>query len=274
MRHGWTVLKLGGELLEEPARMRELAAAIARAALAVPLVVVHGGGREIDAALKRAGLPKQQVDGVRVTDAPTLGVVIEVLAGAINTRFVAAINAAGGQAVGLTGADAGVALVDAAAPHTGVDGAVTDLGFVGRPIGSRWPRLLLDLGADGYLPVVASIGMSVDGALYNVNADMMAAHLAGRLTASRLVIAGATPGVLDEDGRTIPRLDRRSAGALIATGTASAGMIAKLRACQDALENGAAEVLLIDGRTGEAIEHVVTATDDRLPADALTRMVA
>jgi acetylglutamate kinase len=274
MRHGWTVLKLGGELLEEPGRMRELAGAIARAASAVPLVVVHGGGREIDAALTRAGLSKQQVDGVRVTDAPTLGVVIEVLAGAINTRFVAAINAAGGQAVGLTGADAGVALVESAAPHTGVDGVVTDLGFVGRPVGSRWPRLLLDLGADGYLSVVASIGMSVEGALYNVNADAMAAHLAGRLAASRLVIAGATPGVLDEDGRTIARLDRRSAGALIAAGTATAGMIAKLRACQDALENGAAEVLLVDGRTGEAIEHAVTATDDQLAADFLTRMVA
>jgi acetylglutamate kinase len=268
------VLKLGGELLEEPGRMRELAAAIARAASVVPLVVVHGGGREIDAALKRAGLEKRQVDGVRVTDAATLGVVIEVLAGAINTRFVAAINVAGGQAVGLTGADAGVALVDVATPHTGRDGAVTDLGFVGRPIGSRWPRLLLDLGADGYLPVVASIGMSVDGGLYNVNADTMAAHLAGRLAAARLVIAGATAGVLDEHGRTIAQLDRLAAGALIASGTASAGMIAKLRACQDALENGAAEVLLMDGRTGQAIEQVITAADDRLPGDSLTRMVA
>jgi acetylglutamate kinase len=274
VRYGWTVLKLGGELLEEPDRLCELAGAIARAASVVPLVVVHGGGREIDAALNRAGLPKRQVDGVRVTDAPTLGVVIEVLAGAINTRLVAAINAAGGQAVGLTGADSGVALVDAAAPHTGVDGAVTDLGFVGRPIGSRWPRLLLDLGADGYLPVVASIGMNVEGVLYNVNADTMAAHLAGRLAASRLVIAGATPGVLDADGRTIARLDRGSASALIASGTASAGMIAKLRACQEALENGAAEVLLIDGRTAAALEHVVTAADDGLPADSLTRMVA
>jgi acetylglutamate kinase len=274
MRHGWTVLKLGGELLEEPVRMRELAAAVARAASVVPLVVVHGGGREIDAALKRAGLERRQVEGVRVTDGATLGVVVEVLAGAINTRFVAAINAAGGQAVGLTGADAGVVLVDAATPHTASDGAVTDLGFVGRPIGSRWPRLLLDLGADGYLPVVASIGMNVDGALYNVNADTMAAHLAARLAAARLVIAGATPGVLDGHGRTIAELDRAAAGALIASGTASAGMIAKLRACEEALENGAAEVLLMDGRTAEALEHVLTAPGDRLPEGSLTRMVA
>jgi acetylglutamate kinase len=274
VRHGWTVLKLGGELIEEPARLRELAAAIARAAAAVPLVVVHGGGREIDAAVNRAGLEKRQVEGVRVTDAATLGVVVEVLAGTINTRLVAAINAAGGQAVGLTGADAGVAAVEAAPPYTGVDGALTDLGFVGRPIGSRWPRLLLDLGADGYLPVVASIGMSVDGALYNVNADTMAAHLAGRLAAARLVIAGATPGVLDDHGRTIERLDRAAAGALIASGTASAGMVAKLRACEEALENGAAEVLLMDGRSAPAIEAVLTAAGERPAGDSLTRMVA
>jgi acetylglutamate kinase len=270
----WIVLKLGGELLEEPGGMRELAAAIARAAAAVPLVVVHGGGREIDAALKRAGIVKRQVDGVRVTDAATLGVVVEVLAGAINTRFVAAINAAGGQAVGLTGADAGVATVDPAPPHTAVDGTVTDLGYVGRPIAGSPPRLLTHLGSDGYLPVVASIGMNVDGALYNVNADTMAAHVAGRLGAARLVIAGATPGVLDEHGRTIAQLDCAAAAALIASGTANAGMVAKLRACQDAIGNGAAEVLLMDGRRAQAIETVLTDADSRRAGDSLTRMVA
>jgi acetylglutamate kinase len=274
VRHGWTVLKLGGELLEQPIRMRELASAIARAASSVPMVVVHGGGREIDAALERAGIHKRQVEGVRVTDAATLDVVVEVLAGAINTRFVAAINAAGGQAVGLTGADAGIAIVDAAPPHESLDGAVTDLGFVGRPVGSRWPRLLLDLGADGYLPVVASIGMSVDGGLYNVNADTMAAHVAARLAAARLIIAGATPGVLDEAGRTIRQLDRAAAAALIASGAASAGMIAKLRACEEALEQGAAEVVLMDGRSAQDVEAVITAAGERLAADFLTRMVA
>jgi acetylglutamate kinase len=271
---GWTVLKLGGELLEEPARVRELAAAVARAAAVVPLVVVHGGGREIDAALARAGIGKRQVDGVRVTDEATLGVVVEVLAGAINTRLVAAINAAGGRAVGLTGADAGVGIVDAAPPHTGVDGTVTDLGYVGRPTASGPPRLLSDLGTDGYLPVVASIGMNVDGALFNVNADTMAADVAARLGAARLVIAGATPGVLDEHGRTIAQLDRTAAGALIASGTASAGMVAKLRACQDAVGNGAAEVLLMDGRRAQVLEAVLTEADSRPAGDFLTRMVA
>jgi len=164
--------------------------------------------------------------------------------------------------------------VDAAPPHTSVDGTVTDLGYVGRPIASGPPRLLTDLGSDGYLPVVASIGMSVDGSLYNVNADTMAAHVAGRLCAARLVIAGATAGVLDEHGRTIAQLDRAAASALIASGTASAGMIAKLRACQDAIGNGAMEVLLMDGRTAHAIETVLTDADSRRAGDSLTRMVA
>jgi acetylglutamate kinase len=270
----WRVLKLGGELLEDAGRMRELAAAIARVSAVVPLVVVHGGGREIDAALTRAGLGKRQVDGVRVTDEATLGVVVEVLAGAINTRLVAAINAAGGRAVGLTGADAGVATVDAAPPHTGVDGTVTDLGYVGRPTAVGPPRLLTDLGSNGYLPVVASIGMSVDGALYNVNADAMAAHVAAGLGAARLVIAGATPGVLDGHGRTIAQLDCAAASALIASGTASAGMVAKLRACQDALGNGVAEVLLMDGRGVLAIERVLADAGSGRAGDFLTRMVA
>ena len=274
MRHGWTVLKLGGELLEEPARLREVAVAVARGGAKVPLVVVHGGGREIDAALARAGIQKRQVEGLRITDAATLGVVVEVLAGTVNTRLVAAINSAGGRAVGLTGADAGVALVEAAPPHTSADGTVTDLGFVGRPIGNEWPRLLLDLGADGYVPVVASIGMTVEGTLFNVNADTLAAHLAARLAAARLVVAGGTPGVLDPAGRTIAVLDRTAAGALIASGAASAGMVAKLRACGEALENGAAEVLLIDGRRAHVIETVLTTAGDRHLAEPFTRMVA
>ena len=94
-------------------------------------MIVHGGGREIDAALAQVGIPKRQVDGLRVTDADTLNIVVSVLAGSINTKFVAAINAAGGKAVGLTGADAGVAPVEKAAPHKATSGETVDLGMVG-----------------------------------------------------------------------------------------------------------------------------------------------
>ena len=103
------VLKLGGELIETKDRLKALGKAVVSAAKKNRLIVVHGGGREIDAALAQVGIPKRQVDGLRVTDEDTLNIVVSVLAGSINTRFVAAINAAGGKAIGLTGADAGVA---------------------------------------------------------------------------------------------------------------------------------------------------------------------
>jgi acetylglutamate kinase len=270
-RNEWTVLKLGGELLEGEARLVPLAEAIAQASRTTTLAVVHGGGREVDAALARAGLQKRQVDGVRITDERTLGIVIEVLAGAVNTRFVAAIGAAGAAAVGLTGADAALVRVKPAEPHVGVDGRVTDLGLVGVPVPGSGAGLLQHLAAGGYVPVVASIGIGDDGALYNVNADTLAAHLAGTLGARRLVIAGATAGVLDADGRTIAALDRNARGRLMESGVASAGMVAKLRACEDALALGAHEVLLVDGRNPEGVAALLAGGTAE---SAVTRMVA
>ena len=210
-----TLVKFGGELLEQPEHLASLASMLARVAERTRLAVVHGGGREIDAALARIGVPKRQVDGLRVTDEQTMGVVVEVLAGAVNTRFVAAITAAGGRAVGLTGADAGLAIVEKAAPHLAVDGRTVDLGLVGQPIGDGTPALLRDLVAAGYLPVICSIGVGRDGTLFNVNADMLAGHLAARLQVRRLVIAGATPGVLDSSGQTVSLLDRAGAEAMV-----------------------------------------------------------
>jgi acetylglutamate kinase len=264
-----TLLKLGGELLEEPGRLAEIAAVIAGAA--EPLVVVHGGGREIDAALQRAGIAKRQVEGLRVTDPATLDVVVEVLAGAVNTRLVAAIVKAGGRAVGLTGADAGLVPVEKAPAHRSVDGTMTDLERVGRPVGAGRPALAADLVAAGYVPVVASISAGSDGLLYNVNADTLAADLAARLGAARLVIAGATPGVLDEHGRTIEALDLAAAAALVSSGIASAGMIAKLTACREAINGGVEEVLMVDGRHGAVVARALEGSQADLPA---TRMVA
>ena len=198
-----TVLKLGGELLEEPGRVAAIARVIRQTAAKGPLVVVHGGGREIDRALFAAGISKQQVDGLRITDEATLQVVVAVLAGTVNTQFVAALNSARVKAVGLTGADASVAPVKRAAPHTTSAGATVSLGQVGEPLGRGTPALLLHLTKGGYVPVVASVSASTAGALFNVNADTLAADIAGRLKASRLVVAGATPGVLDGQGATI-----------------------------------------------------------------------
>jgi acetylglutamate kinase len=242
------VLKLGGELLEQTEDLVNIAKAIAKLSERAALVVVHGGGREIDAALNTAGIPKQQVDGVRVTDARTLDVVVSVLAGAINTRLVAAVRRAGAEPVGLTGADATVATMKRAAPIVSVAGERVDLGLVGAPVRNGTPRLLTDLLSRGYVPIVACIGATRDGQLLNVNADTLASHLAAALRARRLVIAGGTSGVLNEQGETIARLTTRDAARLVKAGTANKGMVAKLQACRAALQAGVGDVVIANGR--------------------------
>jgi acetylglutamate kinase len=242
------VLKLGGELLEKTEDVGAVAGAIAQLSGHASLVVVHGGGKEIDAALNTAGVPRQQVDGLRVTDARTLDVVVAVLAGAINTRLVAAVRRAGADPVGLTGADATVATMKRAAPIVSVAGERVDLGLVGTPVRNGTPRLLRDLMAGGYVPIVACVGATRDGQLLNVNADTLASHIAAEIGARRLVIAGGTAGVLDEQGQTIERLTARGAAALIRVGTANKGMVAKLEACRAALRKGVGDVLIANGR--------------------------
>jgi acetylglutamate kinase len=245
------VLKFGGELLEDPQSVAALASTIAklvRKKPLVPLLIVHGGGREIDASLARVGIEKRQIDGLRITDEATLEIVVSVLAGLVNTRFVAALGAAGVQAVGLTGADAGVGRVKAAPPHKSTSGSSIDLGRVGEPVGKDRPALIIDLCRKGYVPVVSSIGASREGELFNVNADTLAAHLAGRLKSPRLIVAGATAGVLERDGSTITDMTFRDVDALIGNGGATAGMVAKLAACRHAIENGAREVFVADGK--------------------------
>ena len=241
------VLKLGGELLEQPQDRARMAAGIAALARKTALVVVHGGGKEIDAALAAAGIPKRQVDGLRITDAATLGVVVSVLAGSINTGLVAAVRQAGGRPVGLTGADAGVAVMKRAVPITSMAGEIVDLGLVGTPAGGD-PELLAHLTARGYVPIVACIGATRQGELLNVNADTLASQLAGALGAARLIIAGGTAGVLDEEGKTIPRLTSAQAARLIAAGTANKGMVAKLQACRVAVRKGVGDVVIANGR--------------------------
>jgi acetylglutamate kinase len=244
-----TVLKLGGELIETKDKLKAMGRAVVSAAKKNRLVIVHGGGREIDAALAQVGIPKRQVDGLRVTDEETLNIVVSVLAGSINTRFVAAINAAGGKAVGLTGADAGVAPVKKAAPHKATNGETVDLGLVGDPEPAKAPAVVAALCKAGYVPVIACVGAAKDGQLFNVNADTLAGNIAARIKARRLIIAGATAGVLDKKNETIPRLDKERIEKLVKSGTANAGMVAKLAACQAALKGGARSVVIVDGRS-------------------------
>jgi acetylglutamate kinase len=248
------VLKFGGELLEDSSRMDAVVSAIAEVSSAgTPLVIVHGGGKEIDAALKTAGIEKRQIEGLRITDPRTLDVVVSVLAGIVNTRLVGALSGAGVAAVGLTGADGRIGLSDIAPPHRTVDGQAVELGRVGLPSQVSDTKLLRTLVNDGFVPVVSSIGVTSDGQLLNVNADTMAGHLAAALRARRLVIAGSTPGVLDEDGKTVALLDPAAIERLVTGGTATAGMIAKLRACEEALAGGVDDVVIVDGKRGDAL---------------------
>jgi acetylglutamate kinase len=249
-----TVLKLGGELLEDVAAMRAAAAGVAMLQSHGPVVVVHGGGRAIDADLRARGKAPLFVDGLRVTDSDTLDTVVGVLAGRINTTFVGALYAAGVKAVGLTGADAALGLSSVAPALPTTTGATANLGLVGVPDPHAPAALITDLVALGYVPVIASIGVTADGALLNVNADTLAAHLARAIGADRLIIGGKTAGVFDASGRTCAHLDEDAARAMVAAGTARDGMVAKLRACLEAIGGGVAEVRIVDGRAGAYME--------------------
>jgi acetylglutamate kinase len=252
---GVTVVKVGGELLESDARAEALARAISPLASDGPLLIVHGGGREIDAECARRGLPKVAVDGLRVTDAPTLEAVVAALAGTINTRLVNVLVLAGLRAVGLTGADAACVRAAAAGPYRAADGRLVDLGLVGQPVALHPPALLADLLGLGYVPVLACLGTDSAGQLLNVNADTLAAHVAGACHAARLLVVGGTPGVLDASGATIAELTLADAEALVADGTASAGMVAKLTACRDAILAGVADVRILQGTGTVPLDH-------------------
>ena len=242
-----TVLKFGGELLENTAAMKAMATAVQRLAVRGRVVIVHGGGRAIDAELRARGLEPTFVDGLRITDEAALDTVVSVLAGRTNTAFVGALHAAGARGVGLTGADAGIGLSQKAGLFTAASGERVDLGLVGQPIDAP-ATLLQDLIALGYVPVIASIGVTTDGSLLNVNADTVAGHLAGMLRAERLIIAGGTAGVLDEDGRTIESLTLEQLENMIASGVAHSGMVAKLTACRSACARGVQDVSIVSGR--------------------------
>lgn len=245
-----TVLKLGGELLEDVDAVRVAARGIARLAAEGPLVVVHGGGRAITANLRARGVQPHVVDGIRITTEDILESVVFILAGQINTALVAALSTETVKAVGLTGADAAFGLVTRAPAFVSSTGALVDLGLVGVPEADAPATLVTDLLALGYAPVIASIGVTAAGALLNVNADVLASHLSTAIQADRLIVAGSTPGVFDAAGVPCPALNAQQAQTMVAAGTARDGMIAKLRAVLDARERGVADVRIVDGRDG------------------------
>jgi acetylglutamate kinase len=209
-------------------------------------IVVHGGGPQIGQMLQRLGIKSRFVDGLRVTDAETMEVVEMVLAGTINKQLVAAINAAGGRAIGLSGKDGGLIR----ARKLTRNGA--DLGFVGEP--ERVDAgVLATFRQSDIIPVIAPVGVGAGGETYNINADTVAGAVAAAVKARRFLLLTDVPGVLDADKRLITELTAGEARRLIADGTISGGMIPKVETCLAAVEGGVEAAVIVDGGVPHAI---------------------
>ena len=246
------VVKYGGHAMGDPERQRDFAEdMVLLKAVGINPVVVHGGGPQIGAMLKRLGVESQFVNGLRVTDRETAQIAEMVLAGSINKEIVSWISAAGGRAVGISGKDAGLVIAEKiqgreADPLQGIERHV-DLGFVGEPV-SVDPRLIESLCADGIIPVIAPVAIGLDGHTYNINADTMAGAIAARLHASRFFLLTDVAGVLDKQGELMTDLNPARIAELRADGTISGGMIPKLETCVSAVEAGVDAAVILDGR--------------------------
>ena len=251
--HGKTiVIKYGGNAMVEE-RLKE---SFARDVILLKLVgmnpvVVHGGGPQIDEALKKIGKTGTFIQGMRVTDEETMEVVEWVLGGEVQQDIVMLINHFGGQAVGLTGKDGGLirAKKMLVADEKKVGGTI-DLGFVGE-IEAINPAVVKALQDDAFIPVISPIGFSEEGQAYNINADLVAGKMAEILHAEKLVMMTNIPGVMDKNGTLLTDLTAREIDGLFADGTISGGMLPKISSALDAAKSGVNSVHIIDGR----IEH-------------------
>jgi acetylglutamate kinase len=251
--HGKTiVIKYGGNAMVEE-RLKE---SFARDVILLKLVgmnpvVVHGGGPQIDEALKKIGKTGTFIQGMRVTDEETMEVVEWVLGGEVQQDIVMLINHFGGQAVGLTGKDGGLirAKKMLVADEKKAGGTI-DLGFVGE-IEAINPAVVKALQDDVFIPVISPIGFSEEGQAYNINADLVAGKMAEILHAEKLVMMTNIPGVMDKTGTLLTDLTAREIDGLFADGTISGGMLPKISSALDAAKSGVNSVHIIDGR----IEH-------------------
>ena len=246
-RDAAVVVKLGGHAMVDPALASTFAQDVMLLrSVGLRPVVVHGGGPQIGAHLDRLGLPSRFLDGLRVTDAETLEVVRMVLVGKVGRDIVSALNSHGARAMGLSGEDG--RLITAAPRHP-------DLGFVG-DVARADPTVVNQLLDEGMIPVVSSIGADPSGQAYNINADTVAAALAGALRAEKVVYLTDVPGLLadpEDPDSVLGRVTAAELEAMIEAGAVSGGMVPKARACADAIRAGCGSAHLLDGR----VPHVV-----------------
>ena len=234
------VVKMGGSTMESEQTVLQDVAALKR--LGIIPVLVHGGGPEISEWMRRIDKKPEFVDGLRITDQETLDVATMVLRGKVNAELVARLNAMGIQAVGLCGTDAG--LIQATRRDE-------RLGFVGEVVKVEL-KLLTSLMAQGYLPVIAPIGLGEQGQLLNINGDTAAGEIAAALCAEKLIFFTDVAGIKDADGKLLPQVSVADAERLIASGVINGGMIPKVRACIKALST-VGRTHIIDGRAPNAL---------------------
>jgi acetylglutamate kinase len=250
------VIKYGGHAMGEEQLAADFGADIALLKqVGINPVVVHGGGPQINAMLARLAIQSTFVDGLRVTDAAMVEVVEMVLAGTVNKQVVTLINRAGALAVGISGKDGGLIRArkltrTARDPESQIERHL-DLGLVGEPELVD-PRVLHALSGAGLIPVIAPVGLGADGQTYNINADTVAAAVAGALGARRLLMLTDVPGVLDADRQLIPEMTIAEAEQAIAGSVITGGMIPKVQNCVEAVRQGVQGAVILDGRQPHA----------------------
>ena len=250
------VVKYGGHAMGEEHLAEDFGRDIALLKqVGVNPVVVHGGGPQINAMLKRLNVQSTFVDGLRVTDKTTVDVVEMVLAGTVNKYVSSLITRAGALAVGICGKDGGMIRARKVTKTKKDPGSmieeVLDLGFVGEPEHVD-VRVIHALTGGGLVPVIAPVGVDADGQTYNINADTVAAAIAGALHATRLLMLTDVPGVLDADKKLISELTIADVQARIADGTITGGMIPKVENCVEAVKLGVKGAVILDGRVPHA----------------------
>jgi acetylglutamate kinase len=253
--HGKTlVIKYGGNAMTDPALQADFAEDVVLLKLVgMNPVVVHGGGPQIETALKRLGKQGQFIQGMRVTDAETMEVVEWVLAGEVQQDIVGLINQAGGKAVGLTGRDGGMIRAKKLKLTDTTDPSLEhDLGQVGEIV-SIDPSVVKALQDDAFIPVISPIGFGENNESYNINADVVAAKLATVLRAEKLMMLTNISGVLNKAGELLTDLTARQIDELFLDGTISGGMLPKIAGALDAAKSGVNSVHIIDGRVPHAL---------------------
>ena len=251
--HGKTVvIKYGGAAMEQT----DLKASFARDVIllrcvGINPVIVHGGGPQIDALMKRLGKEPRFVGGMRVTDEETVEIVEMVLVGRINKEIVGLINLHGGKAVGLSGKDGDLVRARRLG-HRLPSGETVDIGLVGE-VEAINPAPIRLLEQNGFVPVIAPVGVGAGGETYNINADLVAGHLAAALQAEKLVHLTDVGGIRDQDGTRLSTLTKKDAARLMEAGVIEGGMLPKVESSLRALEGGTAKAHIIDGRIPHAI---------------------